>query len=126
MVLDDVTSTALVSLDDNVIATTPEISENDIIEELRDRKEQGEEEENDDEISIEEILDPVVEKLSRSAFESALDDLKDAAMSSDEGVQMKRLILSFERLYQNERLKCLKQRDITDFFYTCLTLCIMF
>ena len=59
MVLDDVTSTALVSLDDNVIATTPEISENDIIEELRDRKEQGEEEENDDEISIEEILDPV-------------------------------------------------------------------
>ena len=71
---------------------------------------------NDDEISIEEIFDPVVEKLSRSAIESALDDLKDAAMFSDEGVQMKRLILSFERLYENERLKCLKQRDITDFF----------
>ena len=78
MVPDDVTATALVSLDD-VIATAPEISEGDVIEELRDRQEQGEEEENDDEISIEEIFDPVVEKPSRSAIESALDDLKDAA-----------------------------------------------
>ena len=116
MVPDDVRATALVSLDDDIIATAPEISEGDIIEELRDRQEQGEEEENDDEISIEEIFDRVVEKPSRSAIESALDDLKDAAMFSGEGVQMKRLILSFERLYENERLKCLKQRDIKDFF----------
>ena len=108
MVPDDVTATALVSLDDDVIVTAPEISEGDIIEELRDLKEQGEEEEDDDEISIEEIFDPVVEKPSRSAIESALDDLKDAAMFSDEGLQMKRLILSFERLYENEKLKCLK------------------
>ena len=43
MVPDDVTATALVSLDD-VIGTAPEISEGDIIEELRDRQEQGEEE----------------------------------------------------------------------------------
>ena len=77
---------------------------------------QGEEEENDDNISIEKIFDPVVEKPSRSAIESALDDLKDAAMLGDEGVQMKRLILSFERLCVNERLKYLKQRNITDFF----------
>ena len=77
---------------------------------------QGEEEENDDDISIEKIFDPAVEKPSRSAIESALDDLKDAAMLGDEGVQMKRLILSFERLCVNERLKYLKQRDITDFF----------
>ena len=105
VVPDDVTATALVSLDDDVIPTAPEISEGDIIEELRDRQEQGEEEENDDEISIEVIFDPVVEKPSRSAMESALDDLKDAVMFSDEGVQMKRLILSFERLDENERLK---------------------
>ena len=116
MVPDDVTVTSLVSLDDDVIAAAPEISEADIKEELRDRQEQGEEKENDDEISIEEIFDPVVEKPSRSAMESALDDLKDAAVFSDEDVQTKRLILSFERLYENERLKCLKQRDITDFF----------
>ena len=118
MVPDDITATALVSLDDDVITTAPKISEGDIIEELRDRQGQGEEEENDDEISIEEIFGPVVEKPSRSAIQSALDDLKDAAMFSDEGVQMKRLILSFERLYENERLKCLKQRDITDSFTT--------
>ena len=116
MVLDDVTATALVTLDDDVIATAHKISEGDIIEELRDCQEQGEEEEKDDEISIEEIFDPVVEKPSRSAIESALDDLEDATLFSDEGVQMKRLILSFERLYENERLKCLKQRDITVFF----------
>ena len=61
-------------------------------------------------------FDPVVEKPSRSAIESALDALKDAAMFSDEGAHMKILILSFERLYENERLKYLKQRDITDFF----------
>ena len=115
MVQDDVTATALVSLDDDVIATTPETSEGDIIEELRACQEPGEGEENDDEISIEEIFDPVVEKPSRSAIESALDDLKYAAMFSGEGVQMQRLILSFERLYENERLKSLKQRDITDF-----------
>ena len=57
-----------------------------------------------------------MEKPSRSAIEFALDDLKDAAMFSDEGVQMKRLIVSFEQLYANERLTCLKQRDITEFF----------
>ena len=117
MMPDNVLATALVSLDDDIIATATEISEGDIIEELRDRREQGEEGENDDEISIEEIFDPVVEKPSRSTTESALDDLKDAAMFSDEDEQMKRLILSFERLYENERLKCLEQRDITDFLH---------
>ena len=94
MVSDDVT--ALVSLDDNVIPTAPEISEGDIIEELRACQEPGEGEESDDEISIEEIFDPVVEKPSRSAIESVLDDLKYAAIFSDEGMQMQRLILSFE------------------------------
>ena len=115
MVPDDVTATALVSLDDDVTATAPEISEGDIIEELRACQEPGEGEESDDEILIEEIFDPVVEKPSRSAIAFALDDLKYAVMFSDEGVQMQRLILSFERLYENERLKSLKQRDITDF-----------
>ena len=62
------------------------------------------------------IIDPVVEKPSRSAIESAIDALKDAAMFSDEGQQMKMLISNFERLYEKERLKSLKQRDITDFF----------
>ena len=115
MVSDGVTATALVSLNDNVIATAPEISEGDIIKELRACQEPGEGEESDDKVSIEEIFHPLVEKPSRSAIESALDDFKYAAMFSDEGVQMQRLIFSFERLYENERLKSLKQRDIADF-----------
>ena len=117
MVPDDVTATALVSLDDNVLAIAPEISEGDIIEALRACQEPGEGDESDDEISIEEIFDPVVEKPLRSATESALDDLKYATMFSDEGMQMQRLILSFEWLYENARLKSLKQRDITDFMF---------
>ena len=56
------------------------------------------------------------EKLSRSVIASALDSLKDATVFSDEDMQMKKLILSFEGLYENKRLKCLKNRDITDFF----------
>ena len=83
---DDVTGTALVSLNDDVIATAPKISVGDIIEKLTDHHEQGEEEENDDEISIEEIFDPALKKPSRSTIESALDDLKDAAIFSDEVV----------------------------------------
>ena len=66
MVLDDVTATALASLDDNVIATAPEISEGDIVKELRGRRnKEGEGEDNNDVISIEEIFDPVVQKPSR-------------------------------------------------------------
>ena len=53
VVPDEVTATALVSLDDDVTATAPEISEGDIIEELLDCQEQDEDEEDDDQISIE-------------------------------------------------------------------------
>ena len=117
MVPDNVTATNLVSLDNEVITTAPEISDNDIIEEIRDHQQQGDDEESDDDDpSIEEIIDPVVEKPSRSAIESAIDALKDAAMFSEEGQQMKMLISNFERLYEKERIKSLKQRDITDFF----------
>ena len=90
MVPDNVTATTLVSLDDEVITTAPEISDDDIIEEIRDHQQQGDDEESDDDdTSIEETIDPVVEKPSRSAIESAIDALKDAAMFSDEGQQMK-------------------------------------
>ena len=44
MLPDNVTATALVSLDKDVIATASKISEGDSIEELRDRQGQGEEE----------------------------------------------------------------------------------
>ena len=75
MVPDDDTATALVSLDDDVIVTAPEISEGDIIQELRDHQEQREDKENNNEISIEEIFDPVEEKPPRSVIASAIDPL---------------------------------------------------
>ena len=42
MVQNDVTATALVSLDNGVMGAAPKISEGDIIEELRNRKEEDE------------------------------------------------------------------------------------
>ena len=58
MVQNDVTATALVSLDNGVMGAAPKISEGDIIEELRHRKEEDEKVKNNDDILIEEILDP--------------------------------------------------------------------
>ena len=60
MVPDDVTVTALVSLDDDVIATAPEISEGDIIEELRACQEPGEGEESDDDFFLLLLYDFIV------------------------------------------------------------------
>ena len=58
-------------MDDQVITTAPEISYEDIIEEINDLQQQGDEEESDDEdITIEENIDPVVEKPSRSVLTS--------------------------------------------------------
>lgn len=73
MVLDDVTATTLMSLDDNVIATALRILEADIVEEIRNRQENDD---SNDEVLDKEIFDPVVEKPSRSEFESALNVLK--------------------------------------------------
>ena len=112
LVPNNVTATEFVSLDDDVIVTAPEISEADIVEEIKGDQGKDGEEESDHEVSVEEVL----EKPSRSDIETALDVLKDTAMFSDEGVQMEKLIFSLERLYEKERLKSLKQRDITDFF----------
>ena len=47
----------------------------------------------------------MVQKPSRSVTESAIDALKDVAMFSDDGQQMRLLISNFERLYEKEILK---------------------
>ena len=122
MVPDDVTATALVSVDDQVITTAPEISYEDIIEEINDLQQQGDEEESDDEdITIEENIDPVVEKPSRPVTESAIDALKDVTMFSDDGQQMRLskeilqtflnkfkrpFIFTFQPIRSKKRAKC--------------------
>ena len=110
MVPEDVTTDSIVSLDDDVIATTPEIAENDIIRELcLSQQTEVEEEENDnvDENSSEELFDQSLEKPLRSKVESALDVLKDA-LYSDKGDEMKSIIFKFEKLHCSERLNSLK------------------
>ncbi|XP_037779428.1 tigger transposable element-derived protein 4-like [Penaeus monodon] len=114
MVPNDVTATALASLDDDVIATAPEMNEDDIVSRLKNQ-ENEEEESGDEEIQGGEMFDPVAEKPSRSALESALEILKDAAMFSDKSGQIKRVIFDFERLYESDRAESLKQKDITHF-----------
>ncbi|XP_063598617.1 tigger transposable element-derived protein 6-like [Penaeus indicus] len=121
MVLNDVTATALVSLDDDVIATAPEMNEDDLVSRLK-KQENEEEESGDEEIQGGEMFVPVAEKPSRSAIESALEVLKDAAMFSDKSGQMKRAIFDFERLYESDRAESLKQKDITHFFKSCIEL----
>ncbi|XP_037781980.1 jerky protein-like [Penaeus monodon] len=68
MVPNDVTATALVSLDDDVIATVPEMNEDDIVSRLKNQ-ENEEEESGDEEIQGGEMFDLVAEKPSRSAIE---------------------------------------------------------
>ncbi|XP_063598706.1 tigger transposable element-derived protein 6-like [Penaeus indicus] len=94
MVPNDVTATALLSLDDDDSAKAPEMNEDDIVSRLKNQ-ENEEEESGDEEIQGGEMFDPVAEKPSRSAIESALEVLKDAAMFSD-----KRLGIPSE-LYEN-------------------------
>ena len=110
MVPEDVTVESIVSLDDDVIATAPEIAESDI-EEIEE-----EEYDDDDKNSIEESFDQSQEKPSRSKVESVRDVLKDAALYSDKGDEMQSIIFKLEKLYFNEQLNFFKQKDITDFF----------
>ena len=74
-------------------------------------------EENDDEISMEEIFDPVVEKPSRSAIESALDALQNAAMFSDEGVQLKDWFLILNGYMKTRDWNALS-KEILQIFFT--------
>ena len=119
MLPEDVTAESIVSLDDDVIVITPEITERDIIEDLSTSQQpEIEEEENDDkdENPIDESFDQSQAKPSRSEVESALNVFKDAALYSDKRNEMQNIIFKFEKLFCAERLNSLKQKDITDFF----------
>ena len=103
MLSEDVTAESIVNLDDNVIATAPEIAQSDIMQELcLSQQTEIEEEENDydDESSIEESLDQSQEKSSRSKVESALHVLSNAALYSDKGDDMQSIIFKLEILFK--------------------------
>ena len=61
-------------------------------------------------------FDIVVEKPSRSKVECSMDVLKDLAMCCEKGNEMQMLLSKFEKMYNEDRVTSLKQKDITDFF----------
>ena len=114
MVPNDLSANDLVTLDDEVIATNPQISNEDIIDEFR--KSQDDEAEDDGSDMEDDSFDIVVEKPSKSKVECSIDVLKDLAMYCKKGNEMQMLISKFEKTYNEDRVASLKQKDITDFF----------
>ena len=114
LVPNDLSANDLVTLDDEVIATAPQISNEDIIDEFQ--KSQGDEAEDDGSDMENDSFDIVVEKPSRSKVECSIDILKDLAMCCEKGNEMQMLISKFEKKYNEDRVASLKQKDITDFF----------
>ena len=126
LVPNDLSANDLVTLDDEVIATAPQISNEDIIDEFR--KSQDDEAEDDGSDMEDDSFDIVVEKPSRSKVECSMDVLKDLAMCCEKGNEMQMLLSKFEKMYNEDRVTSLKQKDITDFFkWSCkFILCIYF
>ena len=114
LVPNDLSANDLVTLDDEVIATAPQISNEDIIDEFR--KSQDDEAEDDGSDMEDDSFDIVVEKRSKSKVECSIDVLKDLAMCCEKGNEMQMLISKFEKKYNEDRVASLKQKDITDFF----------
>ena len=88
-------------MDDDVLATTPEIAESDIVEELclsQQREVEKKENDDNDKSSIDISFNQSQEKLSRLKAESAFDALKDAALYSDKGDEMQSIIFKFDKL----------------------------
>ena len=88
-------------MDDDVLATTPEIAESDIVEELclsQQREVEKKENDDNDQSSIDISFNQSQEKLSRLKAESAFDALKDAALYSDKGDEMQSIIFKFDKL----------------------------
>ena len=79
-------------------------------------KSQDDEAEDDGSDMEDDSFDIVVEKPSRSKVECSMDVLKDLAMCCEKGNEMQMLLSKFEKMYNEDRVTSLKQKDITDFF----------
>ena len=116
MVPEDISAESIVDVDNDVIATAPVITDDDILEQFQ--KDHSSESDEEDGCDDESLNDEVPERPSRSEVESALDVLKNAALYSNTGEEMQCLIFKFENLFTKERINSLKQSDITEFFKT--------
>ena len=117
MVPEDISAESIVGIDDDVIATAPVITDDDILEQFQ--KDHSSESDEEDGCDDESLNDEVPERPSiRSEAESAVDVLKNAALYSNTGEEMQCVIFKFENLFTKERINSLKQSDITEFFKT--------
>ena len=83
----------IVDVDNDVIATAPVITDDDILEQFqKDHSPESDKE------------------------ESALDVRKNASLFSNTEEEMQCVIFKFENLFTKERINSLKQSDITEFF----------
>ena len=115
MIPEDISAESIVDVDNDVIATAPVITDDDILEQFQ--KDHSPESDEGDGCDDERLNDEVPERPSRSEVESALDVLKNASLFSNTGEEMQCVIIfKFENLFTKERINSLKQSDITEFF----------
>ena len=114
MVPEDISAESIVDVDNDVIATAPVITDDDILEQIqKDHSPESNEEYGCDDESLN---DEVPARPLRPEVESALDVLKNASLFSNTGEEMQCVIFKFENLFTKERINSLKQSDNTELF----------
>ena len=96
MVPEDISAESIVDVDNDVIATAPVITDDDILEQFQ--KDHSPESDEEDGCDDESLNDEVPEWPLRSEVKSALDVLKNAALYSNTGEEMQCVIFKFWKL----------------------------
>ena len=121
MVPEDISTESIVDIDNDVIATAPVITDDDILEQFQ--KDHSPESDKEDGCDDESLNDEVPERPSRSEVESALDVLKNASLFSNTGEEMQCVIFKFETCLQS--INSLKQSDIRVFLESTSSLYLL-
>ena len=101
MVPEDISAESIVDIDNDVIATAPVITDDDILEQFQ--KDHSPEYDEEDGCDDESLNDEVPGRPSRSEVESALDVLKNASLFSNTGEEMQCVIFKFENLFTKHK-----------------------
>ena len=106
MVPESVTPESLIDVDNEVITTTPMITNDDI---LRTNQQEQSDEDDDNDKEVE-------EGLLGFQVESAIDVIQNAALYSSNEEEMSLVIKKFQKLFTEDRIASKKQKHICDFF----------
>ena len=123
MVPEDISAESMVDIDNDVIATAPVITDDDILEQFQ--KDHSPEFDEEDGCDDESLNDEVPERPSRSEVESALGVLKNASLFSNTGEEMQCVIFKFENLFTKQRINSSKQSDIRVFLESTSSLYLL-